>query len=132
MAKVSATGLNGAVTLPSGKHVKFDTWSLSVSQALVPTTGFGDTYETNVGGLKRGAFSVTGTPEYGAANTDPGITAIASIPELALILQVATNCTYTFDAIFVTATASSDVAGAARNSYSGVTSGSVTSAWAVS
>lgn len=129
MAITDATGVVGDVTLPAGYAVKADTWSLSISQALVPTTGFGDTYETNVGGLKRGAWSVTGTPQYNAANTNPGINDSTSDPQSGFVFQVATNCTFSCSGLLVTGTASSDVAGAARVTYSGVTSGSVTDAW---
>jgi hypothetical protein len=129
MAITDATGVVGDVTLPTGYNVKADTWSLSISQALIPTTGFGDTYETNVGGLKRGAWSVTGTPQYDAANTNPGINDTVSAPQSGFVFQVAPNCTFTCSGIVVNGTASSDVAGAARVSYSGVTSSSVVDAW---
>jgi hypothetical protein len=128
MAVKSASGVDGSVTLPTGKVIKCDNWSLVVSQAQVPTTGFGDTFVTRVGGLKDGAISFGGTFKYDATTTSPGLTAMTSAPE-SFVFQVATACTYTFTATINSAGASSDVAGAARASYSGFTSGSIVEAW---
>lgn len=131
MALTSASGVNGSVTLPTGKNIKCDTWSLVVSQAQVPTSGFGDTWATRVGGLKDGAFSFGGTFIYGAANTAPNLVGITTAPE-SIVFQVATNCTFTFSGVITSSGGSDDINGAPRASYSGFTSGSIVEAWAVS
>jgi hypothetical protein len=130
MAVKSASGVDGDVTLPSGKHIKVDNYSLVITQAQVPTTGFGDDFVTRVGGLKDGAFSYGGTFEYDAASTDPGLVDMTSAPE-SFVFTVAPACTYTFSGTINSAGASSDVAGAARAAYSGFTSDAVVEAWDV-
>lgn len=130
MAVKSASGVDGSVTLPTGKSIKTDNWSLVITQAQVGTTGFGDTFVTRVGGLKDGAFSFGGTFEYDAASKAPNLPGMTTAPE-AFVFTVASACTYTFNGTINSAAASSDVGGAARAAYSGFTSGSIVEAWDV-
>jgi hypothetical protein len=129
MAAKYITGVDGSVTLPSGFNLKSDSWSLTVSQALVNVTNYASGgYEENVGGLKRGSFSITGVLKYDDTTTTPGLTAIAKLGSAFTLLAV-TGCTYAFTGIITSAPISSDVNAGLRAAYSGVTSGTITEVW---
>ena len=130
MAAKFITGVDGSVTLPSGKNLKCDTWSLVVGQALVNVTNYVTSagYEENVGGLKRGAFNITGVVQYDATDTTPNITGIAKLGETFVLLAI-TGCTYTFTGLITSAPIGSDVNAGVRAGYSGVTSGQIVEVW---
>lgn len=126
MAAKFITGVDGSVTLPTGKGLLADSWSLVVGQALVNVTNYGSGgYEENVGGLKRGSWSITGVVKYDDTSTTPGVTAIAKLGEAFTFLAV-TGCTWAFTGIITSAPLSSDVSAGFRGAYSGVTSGAIT------
>jgi hypothetical protein len=128
MATTPATGVDGNVSF--GTHyAAYNSWTLTVSQALVDVTAYGDTYAAHVGGLKFGSWTIGGTLKYDAASHSPNLEVLEKTGITGIILTVATGCTYTFTGIPVSATASSDVGGGARVTWSGVTSGAITEAW---
>ena len=120
--------MDGAVTF-TGHNAAFNSWTLTASQALVDVTAYGDTYASHVGGLKFGSWTIGGTFKYDAATHSPNLDVFEKVGVANMVLQVATNCTYTFTGIPVSASASSDVGGGARVTWSGVTSGAITEAW---
>jgi hypothetical protein len=126
MAKAIGTG--SSFTTPTGHNVCVDRATVSVSQSLVNVTCFGDTFEDNIGGLKRGAVSFEGTPQYNAVSTAPGLPNISGTGG-AFTFVVAPSCTISGTMIISDASISSDVSGAVRASYSGVTAGALTESW---
>ncbi len=128
MATTPATGVDGAVTF-AGHIAAYNSWTLTVSQALVDVTAYGDTYAAHVGGLKFGSWTIGGTLKYDAGTHSPNLDVMDKTGVASMVLQVAPLCTYTFTGIPVSATASSDVGGGARVTWSGVTSGAITEAW---
>ncbi len=128
MATTPATGVDGSVTF--GTHyAAYNSWTLTVSQALVDVTAFGDTYAAHVGGLKFGSWTIGGTLKYNDASASPNAEVLEKTGVANMVLQVATNCTYTFTGIPVSCSISSDVGGGARVTWSGVTSGTIAEAW---
>jgi hypothetical protein len=127
MATTPATGVDGNVTF-AGHIAAYNSWTLTVSQALVDVTAFGDLYAKHVGGLKFGSWTIGGTLKYDAASHSPNLE-ILEKTGAAIVLTVATDCSYSFTGIPVSGTASSDVGGGARVTWSGVTSGAITEAW---
>jgi hypothetical protein len=128
MATTPATGVDGAVTF-TGHNAAFNSWTLTVSQALVDVTAYGDTYAAHVGGLKFGSWTIGGTLKYDASTHTPNAEVLEKTGVTGMILQVAPSCTYTFTGIPVSCSISSDVGGGARVTWSGVTSGAITEAW---
>jgi hypothetical protein len=72
--------------------------------------------------------AATSTLKYDAASHNPGATEINKNGG-AMVLTVATGCTYSFTGIIISVGLSSDVGAGARVVYSGVTSGTITEAW---
>ncbi len=130
MALTPATGVDGSVTL-TGHAASFNSWTLNISQALVDVTGYGDTFAKNVGGLKFGSWTASGTLEYDAASTAPAADDLEKTAITDIVFQVAAGCTYTFDGIITSASLSSDVGGGARITFAGVTSDAIVEAWDV-
>lgn len=128
MPVTPATGVDGSVTF-TGHAAAFNSWTLTISQALVDVTAYGDTYASHVGGLKFGSWTIGGTLKYDGASSSPDAENLSKTGIANTVLQVATNCTYTFTAIPVSCSISSDVGGGARVTWSGVTSGAITEAW---
>jgi predicted secreted protein len=129
MASTPATGTDGSVTFITNHDAKFASWTLNISQALVDVTGYDSSgYFQAVGGLKSGSWTVAATLKYDAASHNPGATEINKNGG-AMVLTVATGCTYSFTGIIISVGLSSDVGAGARVVYSGVTSGTITEAW---
>lgn len=128
MATTPATGVDGNVSFISGHNASFNSWTLTVSQALVDVTAYGDVYAAHVGGLKFGSWTVGATLKYDAASHSPNAEVLEKTGG-SMTLQVATNCTYAFTGIPVSCSLSSDVGGGARVTWSGVTSGTITESW---
>ncbi len=128
MATTPATGVDGSVTF-AGHIAAYNSWTLTVSQALVDVTAFGDLYAAHVGGLKFGSWTIGGTLKYDASTHSPNVEILEKTGVTGIVLQVATGCTYTFTGIPVSCSVSSDVGGGARVTWSGVTSGTITEAW---
>jgi hypothetical protein len=128
MATTPATGVDGAVTF-AGHIAAYNSWTLTVSQALVDVTAYGDTYAANVGGLKFGSWTIGGTLKYDAATHSPNAEILEKTGVASMVLTVAPGCTYTFTGIPTSCSISSDVGGGARVTWSGVTSGAISEAW---
>lgn len=123
------SGIDGSLTMPSGYNACFDSWSLVIGQRMNNVTCFGSTFEDNLGGLKFGRWTATGTPTKDVANTAPISNTTPSAAAANCIFTVAANCTFTIGVIVAEFAASSDVNGAARVAYSGPTAGAISVVW---
>lgn len=90
--------------------IKFASWQLATAASLVPTTGFGDSWETNAVAIKSGAFSAAGT-----LNGTPPVAG----DTVTATFQIATGKTYSGTFRVTQVVASSDVNGAAVGIVSG-------------
>ena len=123
------SGVDGSLTMPSGYNACFDSWSLVLGQRMNTVTCFGDTYESNLGGLKFGRWTATGTPTHNAASTAPFTSSGPSAASASATFQVGTGSTIAIGVVVAEIAVSSDVNGAARIAYSGPTSGAATVTW---
>ncbi len=123
------SGIDGSLTMPTGYNACFDSWSLVIGQRMNNVTCFGATFEDNLGGLKFGRWTATGTPTKDAATTIPISTNTLTSAAANCVFTVATNCTMTIGVIVAEFAASSDVNGAARVAYSGPTAGAIAIVW---
>lgn len=129
MAKTTAFGVDGDVTLFTNHNLNFEGWVLTVSQEIVDETGYdsGGWAETK-GTIKSAAFSATGFPQYDAASTNPGVGSITAAGGT-VTFQVATGCTYSFSGVVTSAGHASSLRGQSRVTYTGVTNGAITTVW---
>ncbi len=125
------SGIDGSLTMPTGYNACFDSWSLVLGQRQNNVSCFGDVFESNVGGLKFGRWTATGTPTFNNTSTAPISSTTPWITQTPAncVFTVATGCTFTIGVIVAEFAASSDVNGAARVAYSGPTSGAVAVVW---
>jgi hypothetical protein len=101
MASTLAHGSDGTVAIGADYEAQLNTWSATLTRATSVVTGFGDT------GHRRRASKVIditgsagGFSKYGDASHDPtGIVGNAAATQAAMVLTVATGCTFTFDAV---------------------------------
>src|SRR4051812_19376823 len=128
MAQKTAVGVNGVISFITGHVLRFDRYSLAVRQALLPTTAFGDLFEVNTAGLKSGRFSASGHFVYDFATTAPGVASMSQTGGT-VTFTIAPGCTEAVTCIIGEIAIENEVAGDARGTYSGVTSGAVTETW---
>ena len=101
MASTLAHGSDGTVAIGANYEAQLNTWSATLTRATSVVTGFGDT------GHRRRASKVVdltgsagGFSKFGAADHDPtGIVGNAAATQAAMVLTVASGCTFTFDAV---------------------------------
>ena len=100
MASTLAHGSDGTVAIGADYEAQLNTWSATLTRATSVVTGFGDT------GHRRRASKVIditgsagGFSKYGAASHDPTGIYDSSATVAAMVLTVATGCTFTFDAV---------------------------------
>lgn len=126
----TAFGSDGDVTFITGHHANFMRWAYGVTQGVVDETGYdsGGWGENKGTGIKRAGFSAMGYPQYNAASTTPGLSAITAAGG-SITLQVAAGCTIAFTGIISSANVASDLEGQATLSYSGVQTGTPTINW---
>jgi hypothetical protein len=55
----------------SGYKLKFNSWSMSMSQVVTDTSALGDTFSAKRGGLMSGTFSASGTLFANESNSSP-------------------------------------------------------------
>lgn len=126
---MTPVGIDGSFTAPTGHVLKWDRWELNIGQRLINTTGFESAgYEENTGGLKFGTWSATGHFKANAAANAPGFDALTGVAAEATF-QVSTGCTVAVDVVVGNISATSDVNGEARGTFTGVTSGAPTEVW---
>jgi hypothetical protein len=124
----TAVGIDGSVTFVTGHNAKFDRFDLTIGQRLINTTGYGETYEVNSGGLKFGRFTASGHVKFNVATSALGMDDLTGTGGSA-VFQLASTCTETVTVIIETINVTSDVNGEERVTFSGPTSGAVVEAW---
>lgn len=128
MPETRAVGSDGDVTLPSGHNIVTRAWTMNINQPVTDTTGFGDTWRRNRGGVYGGGGSISGVPEFDATSTAPGAAALSNTGGSGT-LQVATGCTYGGTMIFSNFNAGSTQGGEATMSFDYVWDDTVTETW---
>ena len=100
MASTLAHGSDGTVVIGTDYEAQLNTWSATLTRATSVVTGFGNT------GQRRRASAVLditgsagGFSKYGDASHDPTGIYDSSATVAAMVLTVATGCTFTFDAV---------------------------------
>lgn len=70
MSVIRLVGSDGNC-LVSGYKLKFNSWSMTMSQVVTDTSALGDTFSVKRGGLMSGTFSASGTLFSNEANSSP-------------------------------------------------------------
>jgi predicted secreted protein len=125
------TGINGAVTLPSGHAAKLRAWSLSVNQEIHDVTNFestGDWHEC-IAGLKSWSGVASGFVQDDFASLDPNADAPAS-GEISLFVK-STTSKYVGNCIISNIAIGQAVDGVASIAFAFVGNGALTETWDV-
>jgi len=70
MSVVRLVGSDGNCSV-SGYKLKFNSWSMTMSQVVTDTSALGDTFSVKRGGLMSGTFSASGTLFSNEVNSSP-------------------------------------------------------------
>jgi hypothetical protein len=127
MAETRVVGFDGDAAI-TGHNAKLATWSASFPQVVTDVSAFQDTWAENRGGRRSGRFSAGGVMSFDAATTAPAADSLTQAG-VAVTLTVATGCTYTGTAVLSNVSINSDSGGAARISFDGAFTGTVTETW---
>lgn len=132
MARNQASGMDGAVTMPTLHGGDIFSWSLAVAARNKDTTIYGGgRFSRWKGGLFDSDVNIGAFIVYGTSNTAPGLYSMA-IDGSTLTLQAATGCTYGGTAVFTNGAIDHTVGDpAAGLKYTCKFSGTVTETWAV-
>lgn len=126
MAVISGT--DGSVTLPTGTGAKLTSWSATISQNTIDTTGFeDDKWGTEIGSQ---ALKLRGSAAgFLKDETAPAIATVMIATGAAMELVAKANRKLAFSAILSEISLGNDRSGAGTISYNFVSDGVVTETW---
>ena len=115
-----------------GTHtVIANAWTMSISRVVSDVTGFDDDSSSFVGGIPTYTGSVSGFMEYNVADSSPelDVASFNSDDTVAIVLTVATGCTYTGTGVVSGASISTTKTGDSTISFDFSFTGAVVEAW---